>query len=148
MADTVINTNSTVPDTIPDTLVEPVEQNDRQAITAAARSFTERYGSYSSDTNFENVERSRYLMTETMSKQADKLINPSQSAAEFTSVTSAVTGVTLTDFAEGATGATVTVAVRQKTIVGQQDPTYRNVTARLTLKKVSNTWKIDSFRWL
>lgn len=144
---TVTVTTSTTDTTVPETVV-PVEQDDRQAITATTRSFTERYGSYSSDTNFENVERSRYLMTEAMSKQADKVIKQGQASAEFTSVTSEVTSVTLTDFADGATGATVEVAVRQKTIVGQQDPTYQNVTARLTLKKVNNGWKIDTFRWL
>ncbi|HBY74216.1 MAG TPA: hypothetical protein DEG44_06045 [Candidatus Kerfeldbacteria bacterium] len=149
--DVTTTTNSTTTSTTDTTTTEttqPVEQDDRQAITAAARSFTERFGSYSTDTNFENIELSRYLMTESMSKQSDKIIDAGQTTAKFTSVTSAVTGVTLTDFADGATGATVEVAVRQKTTVGQADATYSNVTARLTLKKVSNTWKIDSFRWL
>lgn len=147
--DTVVDTTTTVTTdtTIPET-TEPVEQDDRQAITAAARSFTERYGSYSTDTNFENIERSRYLMTEAMSKQADKVIQPGQSDNAFSSVTSAVTSVTFTDFSDGSTGATVEVAVRQKTVIGQTDPTYRNVRARLTLKKIDTSWKIDSFRWL
>lgn len=146
VSDTTTTTTST--DTAPVETTQPVEQNDRQAITAAARSFTERFGSYSTDTNFENIERSRYLMTQAMEKQADQIIAQGRAADGFTSVTSEVTSVTLTDFADGATGATVEVAVRQKTTVGQADPTYTNVTARVTLKKVNSGWKIDSFRWL
>lgn len=125
-----------------------VQLDDRQAITSSSRSFTERFGSYSSDTNFENIELSRYLMTDAMSAQADKLITQGQDTSTFFSVESEVTGVTLTDYAEAATGATVEVAVRQKKTVSQQEPVYSNLTARLTLKKIDHSWKIDSFRWL
>lgn len=140
-------TNNTNQDAAVDTVVV-VQLDDRQAITSSSRSFTERFGSYSSDTNFENIELSRYLMTDAMSAQADKLIAQGQDTSTFFSVESEVTGVTLTDYADAATGATVEVAVRQKKTVSQQQPVYSNLTARLTLKKVGASWKVDSFRWL
>ncbi|MBI4407393.1 MAG: hypothetical protein HY565_02730 [Candidatus Kerfeldbacteria bacterium] len=144
---TTTTTDSTTTDTTQDTTVV-VQQDDQQAITSSSRSFTERFGSYSSDTNFENIERSRYLMTDTMSQQADKLISQGQDNSTFFSIESDVTGVTFTDYTDGATGATVEVAVRQKKTVGQQAAVYSNQIARLTLKKVGGSWKVDSFRWL
>ncbi len=144
---TTTTTDSTTTDTTPVTTVV-VQQDDQQAITSSSRSFTERFGSHSSDTNFENIERSRYLMTDAMSQQADQLIAKGQDTSTFLSIESTVTGVTLTDYSDGATGATVEVSVRQKKTVGQQAATYSNEIARLTLKKVGASWKVDSFRWL
>lgn len=133
-------TNSTTPVTI--------DRDDRQAITSTVTSFTGRFGSYSTDTHFENIERSRYLMTAAMSKQADQIIAAGLSENGFSSVETMVTTVTITDFSAGASGATVEVAGRQTKRMGQGSVEYNNVTARITLKKVEATWLVDSFRWL
>lgn len=145
---TVTNTNSTVDPVTNPVANTTIDRSERQAITSVSTSFTERFGSYSSDTNFENIERSRYLMTEAMSKQGDKIIQDGQSQDGFSSVDSVVAGVTITDYADGATGATVEVSVRQTQRVGEGSISYNNTQARLTLKKEGTRWLVDSFRWL
>lgn len=123
--------------------------DDYTSITRLARNFTERYSSYSTDTHYENIEQSRWMMTPAMSTQADKIIaQDKQANSTFYSVSSQATNVTVTDFVAGATGATVAVEVRQTMISGQSDPTYQNRTARLTLQKDGAAWKVDSFRWI
>lgn len=145
---TTTTTNSSENTNIDTPRPTSVERSERQAITGAATSFTERFGSYSSDTNFENIERSRYLMTAAMESTADDIIEDGQSDAQFTSVDSTVAGVAITDYADGSTGATVEVSVRQTQRVGQGTTTYENKTARLTLEKEGDRWLVDSFRWL
>ena len=88
-------------------------------------------------------------MTDTMAAAADKIVsNNAQKSNDFNSVESRVMTTVLTDYVAGATGATAEVSVRQTIVAGQADPTYSNQTARLTLIKVNDTWKVDSFRWL
>lgn len=139
---TVVTPDTTTP------VITDATVDDVTSITRLARNFTERYTSYSTDTHYENIEKSRSMMTADLSIEADKIIaNSQQDDADFYSVSTQVTNVTLTDFVEGATGATGVVAARQTVTNGQADPTYKNRTARLTLKKDGLTWKVDSFLW-
>ncbi len=148
------NTNTTITDTTSQntntetTNTQTVDRNERQAISSVASSFTERFGSYSTDTHFENIERSRYLMTDAMNRQADTIVRQGESADDFASVLSTVTGVSITDYSDGATGATAEVSVRQTLRDGVGNTTYENKKANLTLKKVGSQWLVDSFRWL
>lgn len=138
---------TTTPDT--DVVINDAIVDDASSITRLARNFTERYTSYSTDTNYANIEESRDMMTAQMSTQADQVIaNDQQDNTVFYSVVSQATNVSLTDFVAGATGATIEVSVRQTLTTGQANPTYQNRTARLTMKKEGVTWKVDSFRWL
>lgn len=122
---------------------------DDLRIISTARSFTERYGSYSTDTHYANIESSRSFMTDAMSAQADKIIAAGQaSGTTFLSVATQAVNVTVTDYSAGASGATVQVDTRQTTTQGQAAPTTKNATVRLTLKKIGNTWKVDTFQWL
>ncbi len=148
-ATTVTNTNSSTNTTTDPIANTTIDRSERQAISSVASSFTERFGSYSSDTNFENIERSRYLMTDAMSNQGDRIIQAGQSQDDgFSSVDSVAAGVTITDYEDGATGATVEVSVRQTKRVGEGTVSHVNAKARLTLKKENSRWLVDSFRWL
>ncbi len=123
--------------------------DDRSYLSRLARNFTERYGSYSTDTNYENIERTRSFMTAKMLQQADQIISQNKQEQEsFYSVETVVTTVTISDFSDGATGATIIVDTRQATVTGQSDPVYQNRRARLTMIKDGASWKVDSFRWL
>lgn len=141
--------NTTTADTTTTNLTVSSTMDDETALRRVINNFTERFGSYSTDTNYENVALSKSLMTEKMEKAADKIVaNNQQLNGEFYSVESRVMTTTLTDYSNGSTGATAEVDVRQTIINGQAEPTYRNITARLTLTKVEDTWKVDSFSWL
>lgn len=147
---TTTTTTSTATDTTTDTTsATTVVLDDEATLRRVINNFTERFGSYSTDTNYENIALSRSLMTDTMAAAADKIVsNNTQKNNDFHSVESRVMTTVLTDYVTGATGATAEVSVRQTIIAGQADPTYSNQTARLTLIKVNDTWKVDSFRWL
>lgn len=146
---TTTSSNVNPADTTTTTATVSPAMDDETALRRVINNFTERFGSYSTDTNYENVALSKSLMTNTMMKSAEKVVaNNQPPSEEFYSVESRVMTTTLTDYSNGSTGATAEVDVRQTIIQGQANPTYRNVTARLTLKKVDDTWKVDSFSWL
>lgn len=146
---TTTSDTTTIDTTTPTTTTDSPTMNDEAALRRVINNFTERFGSYSTDTNYENVALSKSLMTDNMAKAADKIVAKNQqSSGEFYSVESRVMTTTLTDYATGSTGATAEVDVRQTIIAGQANPTYKNITARLTLIKVNDTWKVDSFSWL
>jgi ABC-type glycerol-3-phosphate transport system substrate-binding protein len=146
---TTTTSDTTTDSTTNTTTSEPVPPDDETALRRVVNNFTERFGSYSTDTNYENITLARSLMTATMSKTADTIIaNNAQQSDTFYSVESRVMTTTLTDYAADATGATAEVDVRQTIVSGQTNPTYRNQSARLTLVKAGDTWKVDSFKWL
>lgn len=147
-ATTTANTNETNTVDVTTDTASPAVLNDEAALRRVINNFTERFGSYSTDTNYENIELARSLMTATMAKTADNIISQnSQKADTFYSIETTVMTTTLTDYSADATGATAEVNARQTIIEGQANPSYRNQTARLTLVKVADTWKVDSFRW-
>ncbi|MDP3970241.1 MAG: hypothetical protein Q8P90_00935 [bacterium] len=123
--------------------------NDRSLIISRANSFTERYGSYSSDTDFENVTALRSFMTDDMSKIADNLVEKQTSKLkdEFYGVTTQAISSDIIDYEDGATGATVKVSTRRTETIGTGDPEIKSETARLQLKKIGNSWKVDNFQW-
>lgn len=139
--DTTTNTNS-------ENTSNVVLSNQRTSISRAATSFTERYGSYSSDSNFNNIEALNSVMTENMKKQAKNVIKNGLGTKEYYSITTQAVSVNFIDFVEGSTGATLEVFTRRTEQKGLNDPTIFSQTARLQLNRVDNQWKIDSFKWL
>lgn len=123
---------------------------DETRIVSLANSFTERYGSYSSDTDFENVEALRSFMTDTMSQSADVFIKQPYPTAEgeFYGITTQTANVKITDYTEGASGATVEVDTRRTETKGINEAIIFSEKARLQFKKVSDSWKVDRFQWL
>ncbi len=151
------NTTTTTTDSQTDTTTNTntndggnvVLSNQRTSISRAATSFTERYGSYSSDNDFENIEALDSVMTEDMKKQAqDVVANGLGSANEYYAITTQVVSINFIDFVEGSTGATLEVFTRRTEQKGLNDPVIFSQTARLQLNRVDNQWKIDSFKWL
>lgn len=131
------------------TQAKPVTTTDQAKINSLAISFTERYGSFSSDTGTENIEALQSFMTDNMRKQADRVAgnNADNQTNEFYGISTQAANVNITDFAEGATGATVEVSTRRTETKGSADPVLFTQTARLQLKKIGNAWRVDKFQW-
>lgn len=125
-----------------------VLSNERTSITRAAISFTERYGSYSSDSNFENIEALDSVMTNDMKSQAANVVKKGINSQEYFSISTQAVSVNFVDFVDGSTGATVEVFTRRTEQKGLNDPIIFSQTARLQLNKVDNQWKTDDFTWL
>lgn len=139
--DGATNTNS-------DDTSNVVLSNQRTSISRAATSFTERYGSYSSDSNFDNIEALDSVMTEDMKKQAQNVIKNGLGTKEYYSIATQAASVNFVDYVDGSTGATLEVFTRRTEQKGLNDPVIFSQTARLQLNRVDNQWKIDSFKWL
>ncbi len=120
---------------------------DEESIIRLAKSFTQRFGSFSNDTDYENIELSRPFMTEDMINRTNALIIPQDDNAEFYSISTQSIDVDIVDFGEGATGATIEVGTRRTERKGLDNPVKFSQTARLELKKISNQWKVDKFTW-
>lgn len=140
--------NGSTTDPTTDDSSNVVLSNQRTSISRAATSFTERYGSYSSDSNYENIEALTSVMTQNMQKQSEKLVNTGLGTGEQYSISTQAVSVEFIDFVEGSTGATLEVYTRRTEQKGVNDPVVFSQTARLQLNKVDNQWKIDSFKWL
>lgn len=114
------------------------------------RFFTERYGSYSTDNEHENIDSLRPFMTDTMQTTADALIttqtNTASNDAVYYGVTTQAANVNIIDYAPAATGATVEVVTRRVETTAGTTKTYTQ-TARLQLKTINNAWKVDTFKW-
>ena len=63
---------------------------NEQTLLSVARSFAERYGSYSTDSNFDNLRESRLLTTSSFAQKLDKLIETSFLGEEFYGISSKV----------------------------------------------------------
>lgn len=146
---TTTNDGSTTTTTTGETTGKKVILSDREQVINLAKSFTERYGSYSTDNDQVNIEESESFMTEKMNETANRLAArlASESNAEYYGVTTQVATVDIVDFEEGSTGATVVAHTRRTETKGLEKAVTFSQSARLQLKKIGNAWKIDTFSW-
>lgn len=119
---------------------------------ATARSFVERYGSYSNQSNFENIEALYPFMTDRMRRESKDTVAAQRSDARRTLVV--YSGVTTRVLSLATISSSVTVAnVRASTqrtqsggtIQGAPRVSYQDI--ELSLLKVGEEWKIDSAVW-
>lgn len=142
------DTNSTITNSEP-TIGISVSLTEQQAITRVVTNFTERYGSYSTDTAQQNLAGLNDLMTETLASTINKQLSQQKLPDTFYSISTQVAHVDITEYAEGSTGATVTVVTRRTEKKGSVAPsTSLTQSARVQLKKVTGVWKVDTFKWL
>lgn len=146
---TTTNDGSTTTTTTSEPTGKKVILSDREQIINLAKSFTERYGSYSTDNDQVNIEESESFMTEQMNETANRLAArlASESSTEYYGITTKVATVNIVDFEEGSTSATVVVHTRRTETKGLENPVTFSQSARLQLKKINNAWKVDTFSW-
>lgn len=123
--------------------VPPVEI-EKKGVESFARVFTQIYGSFSSDNNYQNVLDVRTLAT---AQLWSKIKPPSATKPPATSFTGVTTQVLLTKLtAWNITSGSVEVeAARTETKDGKT--TTFNQKATLTLVKQGTAWLVDSFTW-
>ena len=123
------------------------EKNYPLGLKQFAYSFAERYGSYSNNAMFQNLEDLRPLMTPAMREKVDKLITLHRAAAlAYDGYTTKALSGELINFSETA----ATVMVRTQRLHYQNDkiePTvfYQNIF--LQLVKAGTEWQVDDARW-
>lgn len=119
------------------------------SFTALSRSFAERYGSYSNQSDFVNIKELYPFMTATLRAAMQELINDQSavSATEegYVGVTTRATGVRV--ISSSAARAEVLVATqRSESGQGQQDRVYYQ-NLKLNLVTEGGQWKVEEAEW-
>lgn len=141
------NTNSSTTETV---APERTEQEEKTFILNLAKNFTERFGTYSNQNDFANLENSKVYATADMQARLDKIIDDNQKYKyqPYFSIDAEATSATLLEYEFGQDSAKAqVVAIRQETQSLPDKTTNYNQTAEVVLKKQNNTWKIDIITW-
>ncbi|MBU1131247.1 hypothetical protein KJ840_03890 [Patescibacteria group bacterium] len=125
-------------------ILSPLEQS----FYNTARNFAERYASFSTDSNFANLEEVKLFSTAAMINQLDQIISQGQQTAGFYGVTSKVLNVNIEELTEesGAGRALVSLQRQETQTDGQTKVFYQNL--ELYLIKSEDNWLVDRSEWL
>jgi len=129
----------------------PVTEPDRDAgevsVGTVAKTFAERYASYSNESDFANLRDLYPLMTDSFQAETERMIATTEVEDIYRGVTSQAisTQVTLN---EEETTAEVTVSLQRETALGTpQNTEVTYETLVLDMVKESGSWKINSVAW-
>ncbi len=117
-----------------------------------AMSFTERYGSYSSDADFKNLDDIMPMVTEKMAKEIEgkkegTFENVNTEAQMFQGFTTKALSFSLDETSD--TQASVTVGTQRLTYLGSgKDANVSYWKIKLKFIKIGAEWKIDDAQWL
>ena len=128
---------------------EQNERNDSAGVTTIAKMFTERYGSYSNEANFENLRDVLPLMTDAFATRTNDFIASAKSPDVFYGVSSRVVTVKVEHMDDETGTATILVNTQREEAQGSTQQTavsYQEI--RLELVKEGGIWKVDSAIWL
>jgi hypothetical protein len=123
------------------------ERIETTSVQSLAKTFTERFGSYSTEASFQNIVDLYPLMTAGFEAQMQAMIDAQAPATEFYGVTTRIVSVTV-ERMDGNT-ASVLVATQREEERGTartSSITYQDL--RLGMVFDSGTWKVDSATWL
>lgn len=143
-------TNTNAPTTPPRaTGPASAEEVARRQISATAMQFTERYGSYSTDGDYENVSDLFPLMTAALQSESETMIRTGRSAPpadSYVGVTTKAVSAHIQDLNLSAGTAAVTVQTQRVT----QTPTSRGTsyeTLSLSFVRSGTVWKVNRVSW-
>ena len=131
-----INTNTSV-------------QDDKNKIRELARTFAERYGSYSNKNDFEHLANLLSWMTVTFKSTTENYIKTEKAKLtgeeDYFAVTSKVISIQVEVVNESGTLATVSLERTEKNEISNTDTYFQDLV--LQFKKVNGLWKINSASW-
>ena len=131
----------------------PSYQSEKEAVTESslqtlATSFVERFGSFSSESDFANIEDVYPLMSTSYQEEMEEVVAKSVAPADYYAITTRVLNIKIETLDEEAGTATVTVSTqREEAIADIQDVKVRYQTIVLTFVKENGIWKVDSALW-
>lgn len=144
----VVNDNTTVPETVATAPVLDSAQAESIALEQLARTFAARFGSYSNQSNFENIKDLQQFMTPSMRAWSDQYIADNSAGAASSHWGVITNALAIASSAIGADSATIVVTTRRKEINGQSGEykTY-NQDLKLMFKSSSQMWLVDGAYW-
>jgi len=116
-----------------------------QQLYNVARNFAERYGSFSTDSKFANLEEVKIFSSPKMIEELNKIISSNKEAAEFYGVSSKVLKVDIEEESQD-TAQVLVFLQRQEAKEGKDNFVfYQNL--ELFLIKSGNNWLVDEAEW-
>ncbi|MDD5567195.1 MAG: hypothetical protein PHH01_03280 [Patescibacteria group bacterium] len=145
------NTNSGN-NTNKNTNTAPVTPTGEASLKATARSFAERFGTFSNYSDYENVEHLLPYMTQRMKKWANKYIEEQRAKPPYTGIYSGTTtkalSVKTSSFEEAAGTAEFLVSTQRKESTGTTSNAriyYQDI--KIKFVKEQSVWKVDEAWW-
>ena len=118
-----------------------------------AASFVERFGSYSNQSNYNNINDLKIFMTKNMSNWADKFIKEQREKSQvndiYYGITTKAVSEKVQEFDEDVGQAEILVSTRRREALGTTNnvsKTY-NQNILVTFVKERGSWKVDSAYW-
>ncbi|HBK34695.1 MAG: hypothetical protein UU08_C0002G0013 [Candidatus Uhrbacteria bacterium GW2011_GWE2_40_58] len=118
------------------------------AVRSLSDTFTERYGSYSTESDFANLRDVLVLMTDRFAADTQNYLDSAKSSDDYYAVTTQVLNVKILDFDEEAKTATTSVSTQRQESRGTiQDMSVIYQTLFLELIWEQGMWKVDVAEW-
>ncbi|PIW36286.1 MAG: hypothetical protein COW24_06040 [Candidatus Kerfeldbacteria bacterium CG15_BIG_FIL_POST_REV_8_21_14_020_45_12] len=124
-------------------------QSDSERILRLARTFVERYGTFSNRNNFENITSLEPYMSDKLQQESAEFISKSENSAidsDFYSIITTVISTTVQELKEGKS-AVVRVGTQRTETRGTETPVIFTQHISLNFVNVEGTWKVDSVNW-
>ena len=129
--------------------VEQQQHTQSASVQSLSKTFTERYGSFSSESDFANLRDVEVLMTASFAAQTQAYIDTAVAPEDYYSVTTRVVSIAVDAMDETAGMATVSIATQREEAKDEpQNISVRYQTLKLELKMEDGEWKVDSATWL
>lgn len=116
-----------------------------------ALSFAERFGSYSNQSNYGNVEDLKILMTPKMQDWADSYVADLKSQHKDNSTYYGITSIAISGevkkFDDQAGVAEIMVSTQRREVVGSGEPKVFSQNVLIAFEKINNEWKAGSATW-
>ena len=127
--------------------VEPVEI-ESVSVEVLAKSFAERYGSYSNESDFQNLRDLEPLMTGQMQTEVNALIARTEVGENYYGITTQALSVDVLELEEDLGYALVEVLTQREEAIGSPQNTeviYQTISLELT--KPGTVWMINAATW-
>jgi len=135
-----------VPGAITGLPVQPIttEATEKNAVKQLAKVFIERYGSYSTDSDYQNIIELESLVTEKLWATLSKKIG-TPITGSFMGMTTRAVAAALTDWKKDQSATVGLQVVQTEEKNGGQNVLHKNIDIKFL--KVKDAWLVDSFGW-
>lgn len=130
---------------------EPKIEQDEEAVKKIAMSFAERFGSFSNQSNYSNIEDLKIFMTKSMGDWAEgylrELKELKNNDGEYYGITTKAVSAEAKSFDKNKGEAEIVVTTRRQESKGSVVGSYFNQELTLKMAKDGSIWKADSASW-
>lgn len=124
------------------------ERESTASVQTVGKTFVERYGSYSNESNFANLRDLYPIMTEAFQAETEQFIVGTTVPESYYGITTRVITMNVDAYDESAGIAHMIVQTqREEAIDSPQNIAVRYQEIELTLERVNATWKVSGAQW-